>query len=571
MKSHSKFIVLIAILSGVTLFACKEDEKTNISQSPADTTAPTVVSVFPSAGSTDVQIDTAISVAFSEIMNPSSVTSNSTDTTCTGSIQVSSNDFVDCVRVSDPTSDNDVQVFTAQPTSVLGFETKYKIKVTTEVADYSGNSLEAEYVFTDGFTTVLESTSDSTTDTTSDTPPAPIDSTPWHRQSGSADSEMLRGMTVDQSGNVYVVGNWGNNSTLPVQIAFYKYSSNGDLGWTKIFGSGWAEGVVVDSEGDVYITGYTNIAMDGNTHKGNMDVFISKYDASGTLQWTKQPGTSANEQAHAIAIDNNDNIIVTGYTYGELDGNTYQGNADIFVTKYSSEGGWIWTRQLGTTALDWGMAICTDSNGDVYISGQTAGELDGNTFYGDTMEGDIFVTKYSSSGIKQWTRQHGTTTGEGGRGMTTDSSNNVYVTGFTKGDLDGNTNTGGNDTFAMKFESSGVHQWTILPGGDQGMGISIDNLGFIYLTGHLIGGTTLYGETAQGGGDAFILKYDSSMVFQWVKLAGSLNGSETPFEIVLDQSRNVYIAGGTSGELSGYTNQGSSDLLIMKNPSGISP
>jgi len=50
--------------------------------------------------------------------------------------------------------------------------------------------------------------------------------------------------------------------------------------------------------------------------------------------------------------------------------------------------------------------------------------------------------KYNSSGTKQWTQQFGTSLGDFGRGVAVDSWDNIYVTGETKGDMDGNTSSG---------------------------------------------------------------------------------------------------------------------------------
>ena len=74
-------------------------------------------------------------------------------------------------------------------------------------------------------------------------------------------------------------------------------------------------------------------------------------------------------------------------------------------------------------------------------------------------ERDLFLVKYNSSGTKQWTKLLGTTTDDYGMEVTVDSSNNIYVTGFTNGGLDGKTNSGGsNDIFLVKYNSDGVLQ-----------------------------------------------------------------------------------------------------------------
>jgi len=97
-----------------------------------------------------------------------------------------------------------------------------------------------------------------------------------------------------------------------------------------------ANGVATDSSGNVYVTGGTFGGLDGNTYLGGDqwggrkfldggDIFVVKYNSSGTKQWTKQLGTSSTDLANGVATDSSGNVYVTGGTYGGLDGNTNAG------------------------------------------------------------------------------------------------------------------------------------------------------------------------------------------------------------------------------------------------------
>jgi hypothetical protein len=95
----------------------------------------------------------------------------------------------------------------------------------------------------------------------------------------------------------------------------------------------------VDSGGNVYVTGYTNGGLDGNTLTGAYDFFLTKYDSSGNKVFTKQLGVAGAETyATGVAVDSGDDVYVTGYTNGGLDGNTLTGAYDFFLTKYDSSG-----------------------------------------------------------------------------------------------------------------------------------------------------------------------------------------------------------------------------------------
>ena len=146
-------------------------------------------------------------------------------------------------------------------------------------------------------------------------------------------------------------------------------------------------------------------------------------DNTTTSHWTKQLGTTSSDYGYSVTTDSSGNIYVTGYTYGDLDGNTSSGGQDIFLVKYNSSGTKQWTKQLGYYS-EQGTGVTTDSSGNVYVTGYTGGGLDGNTNLGKE---DIILVKYNSSGTKQWTKQLGTSSSDGGSGVTTDSSGNVKL------------------------------------------------------------------------------------------------------------------------------------------------
>ena len=115
-------------------------------------------------------------------------------------------------------------------------------------------------------------------------------------------------------------------------------SSDGLTGTYQLATNDYANGVATDSSGNVYVTGGTKGGLDGNTSAGDTDLFVVKYNTSGTKQWTKQLGTSAFDVAFGVATDSSGNVYVTGYTKGGLDGNTSAGDRDLFVVKYNSSG-----------------------------------------------------------------------------------------------------------------------------------------------------------------------------------------------------------------------------------------
>ena len=189
--------------------------------------------------------------------------------------------------------------------------------------------------------------------------------------------------------------------------------------WTRQAGTpsyDAASGVAVDGAGDAYITGKTLGNLAGPS-AGASDVILVKYDASGTLLWTRQTGTTSDEIGLAVAVDGGGNAFITGWTSGSL-GGPNAGGADCFLLKYDASGNPLWSRQIGTPGNDQGIGVAVDGAGHVYITGNTAGSLGGPSA-GDL---DAFLCKYDASGNLLWTRQAGTSAVEESDAVTVDLS-----------------------------------------------------------------------------------------------------------------------------------------------------
>jgi hypothetical protein len=129
-------------------------EITSFIVNSTDTTAPTVTSVSPTDNSTDVSVSTAVAVTFSEAISTSTITTNTDNTTCSGSFQLSSNNFATCIQMSAaPSASNSDKTFSSTPADNLSRGTNYKLQITTSAKDTSSNSLADNYTTTNGFTT----------------------------------------------------------------------------------------------------------------------------------------------------------------------------------------------------------------------------------------------------------------------------------------------------------------------------------------------------------------------------------------------------------------------------------
>jgi hypothetical protein len=263
--------------------------------------------------------------------------------------------------------------------------------------------------------------------------------------------------------------------------------------------------VSADGLGNVYISGYTTGSLGGPFGGLSYDAFVSKYDAAGTLQWTRQSGTSANDQSNGVSADSLGNVYISGWTSGPNAGGV--SFEDAFVSKYDAAGTLQWSRQLETSGSDIGYGVSADGLGNVYFSGFTSGSLGGP----NAGSSDAFVSKYDAAGTLQWSRQLGTIVNDESRGVSADGLGNVYISGRTFGSL-GGPNAGSSDAFVSKYDAAGNFQWTQQLGTsaiDFSYGVSADGLGNIYFSGYTQG--SLGGPNA-GGEDAFVVKIVDSVV-----------------------------------------------------------
>jgi hypothetical protein len=248
----------------------------------------------------------------------------------------------------------------------------------------------------------------------------------WQRILSGAGTESSGGIAVDASGNLYSLGtettSTGNN-----RLFLAKYDSSGSIVYQRsLGGAGSAQGwsVALDSSGDVYCSGQTNISGGA----GGEDLLLVKFNSSGTIQWQRSLGGANNEAGFGIAVDSSDNVYVTGNTDSEGAG----GN-DVLLAKYNNLGTLQWQRILGGIgANDRGRALVADSNNNVYLAGGTNSASLGSFA--------AILAKYDSSGTIQWQRRLGGSGFDEAFGIAVDGQDNVYAIAQTT-----SAGAGGND------------------------------------------------------------------------------------------------------------------------------
>ncbi len=357
------------------------------------------------------------------------------------------------------------------------------------------------------------------------------------------------------------------------------------LPWLTYYGGNASEsgtGIGRDANNNiiVYGTAYStnNIASSGafqTTSNGYPDLFIVKFNASGSRIWGTYYGGTSSERSSRLTIDSGTNIIVTGSTFsynGIATPGSFRptkgpfGNAAL-IAKFNGLGYRQWGTYFGASKGDWGIAITTDFNHNIYLAGYTEGSDSGIATPGafsstythvppfPTDEG--FLAKFNSSGsIRYWGTYVGGSNFDHGSGVKTDASGNVFYVGdvgpgasIASSNGYQTTYSGGIDGCIIKFDSLGNHIWGSFLGGssyDHASAISIDASGNFYVlartTSSGLAASGTHQANLSGATDAYLIKFNASFGFQKATYLGG-TGTESPSDLITDAVGNVYILG----------------------------
>ncbi len=373
-------------------------------------------------------------------------------------------------------------------------------------------------------------------------------------------------------------------------------------------GSEWGTGITLDDSGNTYTVGNFQGTVDFDPGKGisylssagSYDIFVLKFDPNGNFVWARGMGGGGEDDVNSIAIDFSGCIYTTGFFNGTADFDpgtgtrnlTSYGYTDIFVSKLDPSGNFLWVKQIGGTGIDKGKSINASTLGFVHITGYFQRTVDfdpgSGTYDLTSLQGnDIFISKLTSVGNFKWARSIEGTDDEQINSIAVDKMGNVFTTGAfgDYADFDPGMDTfrlkslGFTDIFILKLNVNGNFIWACRigsPVGENAYSIAVDNEGYSYTTG--VFQRTIDFDPDSGtynltptGGDIFILKLDSAGKFQWAKGMGGAN-NETGDWISLDDSGNVYTTGHFQGICdfdpgSGFdtlVSKGTDDVFVSK-------
>jgi len=352
---------------------------------------------------------------------------------------------------------------------------------------------------------------------------------------------------VDGDGNVYVLGNatgdFGsqiNQGTQDVYLS--KYDSAGNLQWTRLVGSpdsasGYS--MAVDPMGGIIVAGSTT----GNLSQtaigdGNTDSFVAKYDADGDQEWTQQLPTLSDNQAASVSVDQSGNVIIGGSTTGVVGvGSVNQGKSDAYLAKLDANGNIVYQQQFGTSGND--------------SVGATAMTSDGSLIVASSENGEAFLTKYANGDATSapvWQVDLGALNTGGSIGGLAVSGNQIYVSGTTSNaDLTagGQANiatpaTSGTNAFVFDVTDQGTSatpsqvSYVGNDGSTQGGDVTVGPDGTVYLVGSTTGTFSGSSRNVTGAQNMFATAINADGTIGWTRQYGGADGASTGQGIAVD-------------------------------------
>ena len=344
-----------------------------------------------------------------------------------------------------------------------------------------------------------------------------------------------RAIKADAAGNVYVTG-YSAGAAANYDVVTIKYNPSGVQQWATRFNgtaNGFDEGydLVLDGAGNVYVTGGTT------TTTSNANYVTIKYNSSGVQQWatiySNTNNSSAIETAYAICIDGTGNLYVTGSSFGGA-----ANDNDVATVKYNNAGAQQWVSRYNGpgSVFDAGSAIVVDATLNVYVTGY-ARDLIGTTNYS-------YVTiKINAGGAQQWASVYDGPTSDvdEATAICLTPAGNVAVTGHSIGTTSTAEDcatllyngTNGSTIWVRRFDGGSVNY-------DEGTAIASDSSNRIFVTG--------FSYATASNNNFLTIKYEANGDTGWiVKYNGPANNSDQAYAIALGPTAEIYVAGMSKG------------------------
>jgi hypothetical protein len=377
------------------------------------------------------------------------------------------------------------------------------------------------------------------------------------------------------------------DSNVPVENVF-----EGKLVWSKSYG-GSAEdkvsSVVKTPDGGCLVLSNTD-SNDGDVLKTHAmtDIWLTKYDASGNLSWSKTIGGSLNDYGTSIINTTDGNYVLAGYS-ASYDGDVPKnaGLHDFFVSKIDNAGNTIWSKNYGFLGHDHAHKIIQTRDGGFFVAGfaeydgiigvvGTGTGTGGDHGAGHTLRnannrnekhgvGEFLGIKLDANGNFKWFRYYGGTQNDRVNDIVEADDGGLLMVGFSESsDFDITDNKGSYDFWVIKLEQDGHLHWKENYGGtgiDQAFSITKTNN-----NSYLIAGRTNSqdGQVSKnlGNFDAWVIHINDHGHLLWEKSFGTPEFDSAAM-IKKIANGNFVVAGNTRGIVNENKTKGENDYWIF--------
>lgn len=354
-----------------------------------------------------------------------------------------------------------------------------------------------------------------------------------------------RSVVSDTNGDIYVAGNKRYNAkeinaSRGIYINKFDYQGKSIWGTSEVAAEGdtVAREVVVDQNGNIFVIGDSG-GLFGESPRGRSPCYVIKLNQDGRKSWVKRFGPKHGKMCLATsgAVDKNGNVIVVGFGLSDSESGKDSHNFTI-VQKIASDGDIVWQKQFDTAQIEYtAMSLTLDRSEYIYITGWLS--FDSESIY--------FLWKLDQQGNKRWEKKSAMKIEFiMSECVATDSSGNVYIAGYARGNIDGLANVGGADVYLMKFNEAGDKVWTRSIASSRNELIhtmKIDKNDQIIMIGSTDGVLSDKGQTTTPRGyDYFIARYNTNGDRLSLLQFGSA-GNDIAYGSALDPNGNLYIVG----------------------------
>ena len=425
----------------------------------------------------------------------------------------------------------------------------------------------------------------------------------WAQHGRGADHDAASRVHVDSVGNSYVLGRFAGSiafgASLMNGIGLWdlfvaKFNPAGTLQWATSITSAGTDlpgDIVTDRQGNIYVSGtFAGQAIINGAvaySAGSSDMFVTKMNPDGVVQWTKTGGGTGPDFGTGIDIDEPGAFVYVSGTFTGAasfsgDALTSAGGSDVFIARYStSQGGIQWARSAGGPRDDESVGIGVDRFGNAFIAG----------FYTDSASfgpvaalrialagsdsGAAFVARYDFAGVPRWVKSVGLLNRyRAPLSLAVDIEGNSYLAGSFTDTVVIGTDTlisrGKSDAFLARYNAFGGYRWALQEGdtaNDFGLGVGVDNASNSFLTGALDNEPGVRLDTAVRE-RLFVARYDPNAVRTWM-VTTDRGRIRRGLDVGVDRLGNHVVGGQFSDSLSldnirMYASGGLSDAFVAR-------